>query len=415
MLEAVGVSPIEEAVYRALLSAPRQTVAELARRCGHGTDAVRRATTALERLGLASRVAGRPVRLIAARPDVAVDALVARRREELGQVRLEARRLLSEMPADQQHRPDQLVEILAGRSAVSARFAQLLQTTREELLVFDRPPYAGDYDRSNRQVVGLLNVGTTVRGVYTPESMELPGALEAALAAARLGEQSRMHPAIPMKLAIFDRRAALLPLVIEDQMDSALVVHSSALLDALVALFELVWQLAVPLAGSGAGARRGRGDAASRVTAGMCSPISGQRRTVAGTGPRPASVVSPSVVNRPVVSAEADAAGPLRGASEIGVMASLVGGTGTPGEVGRPWAHAEVHDDSAVVIDSDQRLLTLLAAGLKDEAIARQLGVSTRTVSRRVADMLDVLNSRTRFQAGVMAQRQGWLAGATDE
>ncbi|MQA60571.1 MAG: transcriptional regulator TrmB, partial [Actinophytocola sp.] len=54
-------------------------------------------------------------------------------------------------------------------------------------------------------------------------------------------------------------------------------------------------------------------------------------------------------------------------------------------------------------------LLTLLAAGVKDETIARQLMISPRTVTRRVAELLDERGARTRFQAGALAQQRGWL------
>ncbi|MEU0568289.1 helix-turn-helix domain-containing protein [Nonomuraea sp. NPDC005983] len=57
----------------------------------------------------------------------------------------------------------------------------------------------------------------------------------------------------------------------------------------------------------------------------------------------------------------------------------------------------------------DGRLLTLLAAGMTDEAIARQLGWHPRTVQRRVRRLMDQLGVRTRFQAGMHAQREGWL------
>ena len=50
-----------------------------------------------------------------------------------------------------------------------------------------------------------------------------------------------------------------------------------------------------------------------------------------------------------------------------------------------------------------------LAAGAKDEQIARTLGISLRTVRRRVADLLIELGVDTRFQAGVEAVRRGWL------
>lgn len=59
---------------------------------------------------------------------------------------------------------------------------------------------------------------------------------------------------------------------------------------------------------------------------------------------------------------------------------------------------------------SDRRLLLdQLAAGAKDEQIARALGLSLRTVRRRVAEVLGELGADSRFQAGVEAARRGWL------
>lgn len=54
-------------------------------------------------------------------------------------------------------------------------------------------------------------------------------------------------------------------------------------------------------------------------------------------------------------------------------------------------------------------LLQQLAAGAKDEQIARALGISLRTVRRRVAGLLIDLGVDSRFQAGVEAVRRGWL------
>lgn len=52
----------------------------------------------------------------------------------------------------------------------------------------------------------------------------------------------------------------------------------------------------------------------------------------------------------------------------------------------------------------------LMAAGLKDETIARRLGVSPRTVRRTVAAMMAQLGADTRFQAAHLAVQEGWLA-----
>ncbi|MGC5019350.1 helix-turn-helix domain-containing protein [Micromonospora sp. DT47] len=313
MLETVGVAAPEEQAYRALLMAPRCTVRELARQVGRSDDEVGRSVEQLEELGLLSRTTDRPARLVPARPDVAIDVLVARRRVELDRVQAEARTMLAELRTHERYRPENLVEVVVGQQAIAARFAQLLQGTRRELRVLDRPPYAARADESDTTVRGLLCDGVVVRGIYAPDSLEVPGAVDEAYSAADAGEMSRVHPQVPMKLAVFDGSAALLPLAVDQLVDSALVVHRCALLDALTEMFDLLWEQAVP-------------------------------------------VVSPA------------------------------------GETGL-----------------DARLMTLLAAGLKDDAIARQLNLSSRTVGRRVAELMELLGARTRFQAGVHAQRRHLL------
>ncbi|MEW1639615.1 helix-turn-helix transcriptional regulator [Streptomyces sp. NPDC093801] len=81
----------------------------------------------------------------------------------------------------------------------------------------------------------------------------------------------------------------------------------------------------------------------------------------------------------------------------------------------RDWEYATpfatgpqaAHDISETVKES---ILTLLAKGLKDDSIARRLGISLRTCRRHVAELLIALGANSRFQAGVIAQQQG-LAG----
>ena len=56
---------------------------------------------------------------------------------------------------------------------------------------------------------------------------------------------------------------------------------------------------------------------------------------------------------------------------------------------------------------TDAKLVELLELGLKDEAIARYLGVSLRTVRRRVAHLMAVNGVDTRFQLGwALARRR---------
>lgn len=322
MLESIGVSPDDEQVYRRLLHSPGATVAEVTSAIGRDEATVRVAVDRLEQLGLLNRTPDRPSRLVPARPDVAVDILVARQRAELDRAQNAARGLLAEMAIAEQYRPENLVEVIVGQKAIATRFVQLLQSTAKELLVLDRPPYAAQSDESDARVRGLLSDGVQVRGIYSPDSLQLPGAVEEAYSAAEAGETSRVHPNVPMKLAISDRSSALLPLAVDQMVDSALVVRGSALLDALVNMYFLLWDQALPVV------------------------------------PEPA------------------------------------GGD---------------------LDDTDKRLLTMLASGMQDDAIARQLEISARTVGRRVSHLMQQLGVRTRFQAGVYAVRNSLITSDDGE
>jgi DNA-binding CsgD family transcriptional regulator len=54
-------------------------------------------------------------------------------------------------------------------------------------------------------------------------------------------------------------------------------------------------------------------------------------------------------------------------------------------------------------------VLRLMAGGLTDAAIGRQLGVSERTVRRHISAILDRLNVGNRITAAAVAVREGWI------
>ncbi|MGC3952804.1 MAG: LuxR C-terminal-related transcriptional regulator [Propionicimonas sp.] len=73
------------------------------------------------------------------------------------------------------------------------------------------------------------------------------------------------------------------------------------------------------------------------------------------------------------------------------------------------WERSVPLDALAAPLDDgsglDRRLLGLLASGLADSAIARSLGVSERTVARRVSKLQQRLSAPTRFLLGVQAAK----------
>jgi sugar-specific transcriptional regulator TrmB/DNA-binding CsgD family transcriptional regulator len=62
---------------------------------------------------------------------------------------------------------------------------------------------------------------------------------------------------------------------------------------------------------------------------------------------------------------------------------------------------------ASALTPEDARLITLLTAGLPDQAVARQLGLSYRTFQRRLGALIELLGVRTRFQAGLQAAFRG--------
>jgi DNA-binding CsgD family transcriptional regulator len=57
----------------------------------------------------------------------------------------------------------------------------------------------------------------------------------------------------------------------------------------------------------------------------------------------------------------------------------------------------------------ERALLDLLCSGATDESAGARLGISVRTVRRMVADIMNRLGARSRFQAGVKLADRGWL------
>jgi DNA-binding CsgD family transcriptional regulator len=291
LLEALGVCSEDEQLYRVLLARPESTATDLTSFVDWPANRVGRHLRSLLSLGLASRTPGRPARYVPAVPEAAVELLALRKQAAIVEARLGAAALTAEF-----RQPDAFT-IIRGAEAIAQRFYQAQQCAQDEVLVLDR-----------LLVEPRRTPGVTYRTIYDMASLSEPGDL----VAARSSGCCRMLRDVPLKLLVVDRRTALLPTGV----DVVVELGPSSLLEALLRLFELLWQQASPL--------------------------------------------TPSVSEGPLSS-------------------------------------------------EDQQLLSLAAAGLTDQAIARRLGVAQRTVERRMQRILRALDATTRFQAGLRAGQQGLL------
>jgi DNA-binding CsgD family transcriptional regulator len=245
VLAALGVAEFDERVYRSLLLVSEATRGQLAQEVGDRPDRVAPALRRLEGLGFVGQLPGRPARYVPAMPDIAIESHDHSRQQELLQAKGAISELTAEYRAGRRDDPGALVEILTGEVAVAQRFAELQHSCREELLLFDRPPYAAPPD--NPQQGSVLGRGVRWRTIYASASLQRPHAREHVDRLVAAGEEARLLPDLPMKLLIVDRQVAVLPLTLGSQLQQSAVIHRSTLLDAMVTLFEVFWSRAMPL------------------------------------------------------------------------------------------------------------------------------------------------------------------------
>ncbi|MGW9739156.1 DNA-binding CsgD family transcriptional regulator [Micrococcus sp. 140720015-1] len=308
-----GLDPADIDVFRALLARPETLAADL------DPAAVDR----LEALGLVRRgVDGALAALPPHRPLLA--------EAHRAQSRADALRETAEtLRAEFHRRPGaarDAVEVVVGGPEIVGAAVQIARRARRLVRGFDRGPYfhAGSLpdDAQSRS----WTRGVPWRVVYEGRSLQAEPPERWEHLGSTPGETGRILPRLPFKLLIADDDAALVGLAGAAGQGEALVVRGSLLVDAFVRLFELQWELALPIA---------------------------------------------------------DVA---RGGDD--------GADGLGGDV---------------LTEVERRLVAMLSSGMTDEAMARAIGLSHRTVQRRLADLARRVGAEGRFQLGVQAARRGWV------
>lgn len=138
---------------------------------------------------------------------------------------------------------ENLVEIVLGEHAVHAQVSRLLETTTEEILALVKPPFVAvrgeeAADAATKRARVIYDQSVFVEDDDVSDMIRRPATPDV---------QLRVHPAVPMRLQIHDRRVAAMPLVRHDAQPAILLVHTSGLLTLAVEFFELLWNQAIPL------------------------------------------------------------------------------------------------------------------------------------------------------------------------
>lgn len=117
------------------------------------------------------------------------------------------------------------------------------------------------------------------------------------------------------------------------------------------------------------------------------------------------------IVDRKAALLPVDPSDSRKGAVEIhnpGIMTALGALFDHVWSTATPFGSAATLDDNGLD-PTERELLRLLGDGDTDEAAARKLGVSVRTIQRMMSDLTQRLGAESRFQAGANAVRQRWL------
>jgi hypothetical protein len=173
------------------------------------------------------------------------------------------------------------IEVVITREATARRWDQLQRSARQQVRSFDRPPYVSASPADNPVEQEILAAGVSYRCVYHPAGFSVPGRPAAVHTLIAAGEQARVTENVPVKMFIADDQLGLLPLEVGGSAESSLIIRASSMLDALIALIELVWERAIaihadgelPVTGEGPSADEAalldRLDAGTRFQAGM--------------------------------------------------------------------------------------------------------------------------------------------------
>jgi sugar-specific transcriptional regulator TrmB/DNA-binding CsgD family transcriptional regulator len=318
LLHVAGIEPLEERLYRALLADSPLTLGGLAEAVGVPAGLLRGPLERLQGAGFVTPLADAEDLFVPVPPDLALHLVVSReelklrrRLEELSRLRGAAPRLSRQLIGEAGDNHDDVVHVVEGASLVRQKRADVALLARERVRRMEPIPLL-DEDLDTQ-----ADVPTTV--LYERAALDEPDIFAEVLQRQARGDDVRLVPHPPARLILADEQLAFVLLDDQPERIRGVLVHPSPLLDTIIALYDQLWDRAIPLAG---------GD-------------------------------------------ERDGA----------------------------WRISE----------EDAALLRLLAAGLKDQAIARHLGIGLRTVVRRIGNLSRALDAETRFQAGLQAVRRGLL------
>ena len=252
-LSELGLSRYEAAAYVGLLGRQSFSAPQLATRTGIPRQRIYDVLQTLAAKGLAHERVGARRTFLALPPEQALPALLAERRAAAERDLSEAQSLTTTLIAATQplysagsdeDNPLNYIDVLLEPRQITTRALALAREAEHEILVCFKRPLVSTYADNLAEVRDPLARGVRYRALYETAARD-DAELRPMLTEFRaLGQEMRFVPALPIKMNIFDGRAALLslqdPLTGTPSITALCLTHPS-LAQTLQKSFEAFW------------------------------------------------------------------------------------------------------------------------------------------------------------------------------
>jgi len=260
--EELGLSPYEARVLLALLRAGSARSSHLARLAEVPRTSAYAVLESLADRRLVHRVPGDGPSVwatpgpdeVLARLEAALEAAQHERLREHRARTTDARRLLAATMPEPGAIALPYVHFVRGAANVKRAYEQLMADADEELVLFNRPPYSWDPGTVNPAVLDMLHRSVSTRVLYQAAQWDAPNAQDFRQHHAPYhdaGVQGRVTQRLPMKLAVADRRVALVcmdgPEGVGGSYPTTLLIEDPGFAIAQAWCFEFLWQDARPV------------------------------------------------------------------------------------------------------------------------------------------------------------------------
>jgi DNA-binding CsgD family transcriptional regulator len=157
-------------------------------------------------------------------------------------------RVVAEELRDERRLPSSIpVELVPNVARLREVYPRLQRATRTSMRGLIRPPDLTGDEVQTRLRLELMRAGVRTNAIYGANVLDNPEALQWVRRSVAAGERARVVAEVPMKLVIFDEACALIMDIAENSRGIHLIVYPSALLDGIIAMYDALWRIAIPI------------------------------------------------------------------------------------------------------------------------------------------------------------------------